>query len=66
MERPRGLFLIHSMILVWVLGCHVIMADHNQGRLHLTGCQPIEEFIELNNCHCDVGERASFSVSTFT
>merc|ERR1719356_1961784 len=37
MERPRGLFLIHSMILAWLLCAQVTKADHNQSKLHLTG-----------------------------
>lgn len=57
MERPTGLFRCIFVCLA------TLTAAQNQGRLHLTGCQPIEDYIELDSCHCDVGEKFSFSVS---
>ena len=59
MERPR------SLIRLLLLATTLVQANANHGRLHLTGCQPIEEFTELDQCHCNVGDRLSFSVSHF-
>ena len=57
MERPRGL------IRLLLFAAAFVQANENHGRLHLTGCQPIEEFTELDQCHCNVGDRMAFSVS---